>query len=175
MTVKGGFPERSSTRRRVERVDEGLPKIPHHPEGQPLPLEQALALVERVRASAESHAALALDAVALRFPRVSSVLPFAVPALPPTIAERIQDYRAQCVADRVLYRQALAGAAEPRSWEVHWYARRRYSLQRATPCAVEDLEAHFVRLREAIGPPWDKDHKLALAAAIVAAAREKEA
>ncbi len=37
-------------RRRVELVDEGLPKIPHHSEGQGLPIEEAVALVERVRA-----------------------------------------------------------------------------------------------------------------------------
>jgi hypothetical protein len=34
---------------------------------------------------------------------------------------------------------------------------------------VEGLEAHFVELRKSIGPPWSKDHKLAMAAAIVAA------
>ena len=52
-------------RRRVELVDEGLPKIPHHSEGQRLPLDEAVELVERVRVSAERHAALALDAVAM--------------------------------------------------------------------------------------------------------------
>jgi hypothetical protein len=45
-------------RRRVELVDEGLPKIPHHSEGQRLPLDEAVALVERVRVSAEKHAVL---------------------------------------------------------------------------------------------------------------------
>ena len=38
-------------RRRVELVDEDLPKIPHHSEGQTLPLDEAVALVERVRVS----------------------------------------------------------------------------------------------------------------------------
>jgi hypothetical protein len=37
-------------RRRVELVDEYLPAIPHHHEGQLLPPDEALALVERVRA-----------------------------------------------------------------------------------------------------------------------------
>jgi hypothetical protein len=32
--------------------------------------------------------------------------------LPPTIAERIKDYRAQNVADWVMYRKALSAAAE---------------------------------------------------------------
>ena len=43
-------------RRRVELVGEGLPKIPHHSEGQGLPLDEAVELVERVRVSAEKHA-----------------------------------------------------------------------------------------------------------------------
>jgi hypothetical protein len=51
-------------RRRVELVDGDLPKIPHHSEGQALPLDEAVALVERVRLSAERHAKLCLDAVA---------------------------------------------------------------------------------------------------------------
>ena len=55
-------------RRRIELVKKGLPKIPHHSEGQGLPLDQGVVLVERVRASAERHAKLGLDAVAMTLP-----------------------------------------------------------------------------------------------------------
>jgi len=100
-------------RRRVELVDEDLPKIPHHSEGQALPLHEAVALVERVRVSAERHAKLGLDAVAMTVPgRILGVALRQCPGLPPTIAERIKDYRAQNVADWVMYRKALAAAAE---------------------------------------------------------------
>src|SRR5271155_2619745 len=51
-------------RRRGELVDEDLPKIPHHSEAQRLPIDEAEALVERVRASAERHAKLRLGEVA---------------------------------------------------------------------------------------------------------------
>jgi len=34
---------------------------------------------------------------------------------------------------------------------------------------VENLDAHFQQVRKAIGPPWNNDHKLAMAAAIVTA------
>ena len=61
-------------RRRVELVDERLPKIPHHSEGQRLPLDEAVELVERVRVSAERHAVLALDAVAMAVPRILGVV-----------------------------------------------------------------------------------------------------
>ena len=87
-------------RRRVELVDEDLPKIPHHSEGQALPLDEAVALVERVRVSAERHATLVLEAVATAVPgRILGVALRRCPPLPPTIAERIKDYRAQNVAD----------------------------------------------------------------------------
>ncbi len=161
-------------RRRVELVDEDLPKIPHHSEGQRLPLAEAVALVERVRVSAEQHAKLALDAVAMTlagrgFVRVRGVALRQCPTLPPTIAERIQDYRAQNIADWVMYRQALAGAAGARGWDVHWYDAKKVFDAASEALGIEDLDAHFLQLRRSIGPPWNNDHKLAMAAAIVAA------
>src|SRR5580704_13931153 len=106
-------------RRRVELVDTDLPKIPHHSEGQGLPLDEAVALVERVRASAERHAKLVLDVVATTVPGcVAGVALRQCPELTPTIAERIKDYRAQNVADWVMYRKALAATAEARDWTV---------------------------------------------------------
>jgi hypothetical protein len=82
-------------RRRVELVDDDLPKIPHHSEAQRLPLEEAVALVERVQASAERNAKVALDAVAMALTGRVSLVGIALrqcPELPPTIAERIKDY-----------------------------------------------------------------------------------
>jgi hypothetical protein len=156
-------------RRRVELVDEGLPKIPHHTECQRLPLDEAVELVERVRVSAERHAVLALDAVAMAVPSILGVALRKCPELPPTIAERIQGYRAQNVADWVMYRKALASAAEARGWPVHWYDAKSVLGVASQVLCVENLDAHFLRVQRAVGPPWNKDHKLAMAAAIVAA------
>ena len=157
-------------RRRVELVDEDLPKIPHHSEGQRLPLDEAVALVERVRVSAERHAKLRLDEVAMTVPgRILGVALRQCQALPPTIAERIKDYRAQNVADWVMYRKALAAAAEARGWAVHWYESKKVFDTATKALRIEDLDAHFLKLRKSIGPPWSQDHKLAMAAAIVAA------
>ena len=64
---------------------------------------------------------LALDAVATAVPRILGVALRKCQPLPPTIAERIKDYRAQNVADWVMYRKALASAAEARGWPVYWY------------------------------------------------------
>jgi hypothetical protein len=159
-------------RRRVELVDSDLPKIPHHSEGQRLPLDEAVALVERVRLSAEKHAKLGLDAVANTLSGRVTILGVALrqcPVLPPTIAERIKDYRAQNVADWVMYRKALAAAAEARGWGVHWYDAKKVFDAASEALRIDDLEAHFVQLRRSIGPPWGKDRKVAMAAAIVAA------
>lgn len=156
-------------RRRVELVDEDLPKIPHHSEGQSLPIREAVALVERVQASAERHAKLALDAVTMTVPgRIAGVALRQRPRLPPTIAERIKDYRAQNVADWVMYRKALAAAAEARGWAVHWYDVKKVLDAAGEALRIEDLDAHFFQLRRSIGPPWTNDHKVAMAAAIVA-------
>jgi len=143
-------------RRRVELVDENLPAIPHHHEGQMLPIEAAVALVERVRASAEKHAGLALDAVAKDVPNILGIALRACPPLPPTIAERITDYRSRNVADWVMYRRALASAAEARGWHVYWY-----DAKNVLASASAALPA-----RSVVGPPWNADHKLAMAAAI---------
>jgi hypothetical protein len=91
------------------------------------------------------------------------------PGLPPTIAERIKDYRAQNVADWVMYRKALAAAAEARGWAVHWYDAKKVFDAASEALRIEDLDAHFLQLRRSIGPPWGKDHRVAMAAAIVAA------
>ena len=52
------------------------------------------------------------DAVTMAVPRILGVALRECPQLPPTIAGRIKDYRAQNVADCVMYRNALASAAE---------------------------------------------------------------
>lgn len=154
-------------RRRVELVDEALPSIPHHHEAQLLPIDQAVALVERVRVSAEQHAVLALDAVATAVARIRGIALRNCPQLPPTIGERITDYRARNVADWVMYREALASAAKSRDWPVYWYDAK--TVLDSAARVVANLDNHFLEVRKTIGPPWNQDHRLAMAAAIVTA------
>lgn len=156
-------------RRRVELVDDALPAIPHHHEAQLLPTDEGVALVERVRASAERHAVHALDAVAMAVPNIAGIALRDCPPLPPSIAERIKDYRAKNVADWVMYRKALASAAEKRGWPVHWYDAKSISQLASRALHLADFDAHFRGMRGTVGPPWNQDHKLAMAAAIVAA------
>jgi hypothetical protein len=156
-------------RRRVELVDDDLPAIPHHHEAQMLPIDEAVALVERVRVSAEKHAALALDAVAADVRPILGIALREYQELPPTIPERITDYRARNVADWVMYRKALAAAAEARGWPVYFYDPKRVFEEASKALRVKDFDAHFLAMRITVGSPWNNDHKLAMAAAIVAA------
>lgn len=156
-------------RRQVELVGEGLPALPHHSEGKRLPLDEAVKLVECVRASAESHAVVALDAVSMAVPRVLGVALRKCPQLPPTTAERITDYRAQNNADWVMYRKALASAAESRGWPVHWFDAKSVFDAARQALRLENLDDYFLQVRKSVGPPWNADHRLAMAAAVVTA------
>ena len=92
------------------------------------------------------------------------------PPLPPTTEERIADTRAANVADSVMYREALATAAEARGWSVHWYDRERVFRDAAQALGGEDVDAFLHAMGRAIGPPWQAKHKLAAAAALAALA-----
>ena len=160
-------------RRRVELVDADVPNMPIHHDAQTLPAAGAVALVERVRASAARNAKLALDALAKEVSSpIRGIALRQCPELPPTIAERIRDYRARNVADWVMYRMALADAAKARGWLVHWYGARTVFDAACKALQVKSLDPHFAQARKALGPPWNVDHKLATAAAIAATQRD---
>ena len=161
-------------RRRIELVDDDLPALPHHHEGQRLPPDEAVALVERVRVSAERHAVLALDAVAMAVRPILGIALRNCPALPPTIPERIKDYRARNVADWVMYREALAAVAAARGWPVHWYDAKKVLAAAGEALCVESFDTYSLDVRKAVGPPWTKDHKLAMAAALATARAHME-
>lgn len=156
-------------RRRVELLDDGLPKLPFHHECQALPLPQAEELIARVRASAASHARDSLDALAREVAKpIVGIALRACPPLPDSVAERISNYRAQCVADSVMYRHALAEAAVTRGWAVHWYDARSVFGEAARALGRETIDDLLAATRTSLGPPWQKDHRMAMAAAIAA-------
>jgi hypothetical protein len=161
-------------RRRVELVDPGLPKMPHHHDAQGLPVAEAVALVEQVTRSAHVYASACLDALATSVP--ATIVGMALrtsPELPETIAERLTNYRAQNVADSVMYREALARAAEARGWFVHRYDHRHVLADAADALGRGSIAELLRKTGAALGPPWQKDHQLAMAAAIAAAARSR--
>jgi hypothetical protein len=172
-------------RRSIYLTGRDLPTHPHHHEGswavgrylgtpgaRTLSLPEAVALVERVRASAERGARDGLEALAAAVAvPIASIAIRLCPALPPTIEQRIADNRAQTVADSVMYRQALAAAAAARGWSVHWYDRKRVFIDAAAALGRRDIRALLQTMGRSVGAPWQATHKLAAAAALAAAAR----
>ncbi|MEQ1500956.1 MAG: hypothetical protein ABMB14_01935 [Myxococcota bacterium] len=157
-------------RRRVA-LTEGLSTHPYHHEGawavgrylnapwaRPMQLDDAIALVRQVQAAAEHGADEAVAALAgsVAVP-IGAIAIRAWPSLPPTIEARIRDARAQTMADSVMYRQALAGAAEARGWAVHAYEPDH---------VLRDTVDAVTAIGKAAGPPWRAEQKLAAAAAL---------
>lgn len=159
-------------RRRIELVDEGLPMLPYHHDAQRLPIHEALALIARVRESAEARARVGLEALAKEVPaKIAAISMRVCPAIPDSVEERLSSYRAQNVADTVMYRDALALAARARGWSVHWYDARRVHADAARALGRPSIDDLLVKTRAALGSPWQKDHRMAMAAAIAAAGK----
>jgi hypothetical protein len=122
--------------------------------------------VSAARGARERLEALAAD---VPLPIVSIAIR-ACPTLPPTTEARILDHRAQTFADSVMYREALAAAAEARGWSVYWYDRERVLGEAAAALSRTDIDVCLSAMGRPIGPPWQAKHKLAAAAALAAIA-----
>jgi hypothetical protein len=169
-------------RRRIDLTDSELPTHPHHHEGswavgryknspwaRDISLADAIELVDRVRDSAADGARAGLAALAAAVPVPITCIAIRIcPELPPTTEERIADNHAQTVADTVMYREALATAAEARGWTVFWYDRECVFRDAATALGCEDIDALLLEMGRSVGPPWQARHKLAAAAALAA-------
>jgi hypothetical protein len=168
-------------RRRIDLTN-GLPTHPHHHQGswavgryldspwaRPISLADAVALVATVRTSAARGAVEALEALAAAVPvPIAGISIRICPKLPPTTEQRIADNRAQTFADSVMYREALATAAQARGWSVHWYDRERVFRNAAAAIGREDIDDFLHAMGRSIGPPWQAQQKLAAAAALAA-------
>lgn len=171
-------------RRRID-LTRDLPTHPYHHQGswavgryldspwaQPISLLDAVALIERVRVAAARGAHESLAALAAEVPvPITGIAIRACPELPPSIEERIADNRAQTVADTVMYRQALAAAAEARGWSVHWYDRDHVFGEASAAFGSDDIDGVIGAMGQSVGPPWQAAHKLAAAAALAAPAQ----
>lgn len=156
-------------RRRIELVEPGVPAAPIHHDGAHLDDVAAAALVARVRASAVRATSASLDELAAAAPEpIVSVSLRAWPLdFPDDIAvQRRVPYEAR--ADSVMYRQVLAELARARGWDVHFYDAKNVEA-RAASIVAERAHEILHGPRATLGPPWTKDHRIALAATMVAA------
>jgi hypothetical protein len=154
-------------RRRVELVEPGICAAPIHYESRRLDVAATTALVAEVRASAVRASSAALDeiAAAVSVPVVSVSLRAWPLDFPDDIAvQRRVPYEAR--ADAIMYRQVLAALAHARDWDVHLYHAKDVLVQAVSLLAGRADEV-LQGPRARIGPPWTKDHRVALAATIV--------
>jgi hypothetical protein len=163
-------------RRRMELIEPGVPPAPVHHEGgphllhrsgEPLGDDALAALVAHVRASAVRAASGAMDRLAAASPQpIISMSLRAWPAnFPDDIAvQRQVPYESR--ADSVMYCQVLAALARDRGWAVHLYDAKNVEADAAR--LLGDRADQVLRgPRETLGPPWSKDHRMALAATIL--------
>ena len=155
-------------RRRIELIEPGISPAPIHYESRRLDVAATAALVARARASVVRAASAALDEIATALPAPLRSVSLRVWPLdfPDDVAvQRRAPYEAR--ADAIMYRQELAELAHARGWEVHVYDAKAV-LDQAARILAERADEVLQGPRGAIGPPWTKDHRVALAAAIVA-------
>jgi hypothetical protein len=160
-------------RRRVDLIEPGVPSQPYHHETVGMPLADAERLVIRVRESVmrttlarvsalreELEPPYAIVAMALRTPPLSYV--------PVTVTQAHESYPVMCRADAMMYHDALATAARRLSLTVELHQRGEEVARAADRLGVslEELEGFLQTVGESVGPPWQKEHRLAAAAAM---------
>ena len=154
-------------RRRIELVEPGMTPAPVHYESRRLDVAATAALVAKVRASVVRATSAALDDItsALSEPIVSISLRAWPVDFPDDIAVQCRaPYEAR--ADAIMYRQVLSELARARDWEVHLYDAKAVEGQ-AVGILGERADEVLHGPRATLGPPWTKDHRVALAATIV--------
>jgi hypothetical protein len=163
-------------RRRIELIEPGLPAAPIHHEGgphemhrtgEPLDDDALATLVTDVRASVVRATSASLDDLAAGL--VQPMVSIAVRAWPDDFPDDIAVLRRvpyESRADSVMYCQVLAELARERGWEVHLY-----DAKSVEDDAVRILGKRADKVlrspRAKLGPPWSKDHRIALAATVV--------
>lgn len=164
-------------RRRIETIEPGIPTQPYHHDTVGMPGAQAEALVARVRASVmrttlarltelrdELQPPYTIVAMTLRTPPLSFV--------PVTAAEAHQSYNVTCRADGMMYHDALITAARTLKIAVELHNRGQ-EIARASErldVSAAKLDEFLQGAGEAVGRPWQKEHRFAAAAAIRALA-----
>jgi hypothetical protein len=168
VAVTASADHRVVDRRRIELIEPGVAAAPIHSDGKDLDDAAAAALVASVRASAVRATAAALDELvaALPAPIVSLSLRAWPPDFPTDLAvQRRVPYEAR--ADSVMYRQVLADAAVARGWTVHLFEAKDVEARAAARLGARATEV-LDGPRTTLGPPWTKDHRIALAATVLA-------
>jgi hypothetical protein len=175
-------------RRRIELIGPDLPPAPVHHLGGTHALhatgdaisgeldDAALAaLVADVRGSVVRAASNSLDELAAALP--GPLVSISVRAWPddfPTDVAVLRRPPHESRADSVMNCQVLAELGRAREWDVHCYD-AKHAEARATAILGERADAVLHGPRARLGAPWAKDHRVALAATVLAGAEDTQA
>ena len=164
-------------RRRIELIEPDLPAAPIHHVGGPHVLHQtgppiddaALAeLVAQVHASVGRATTTALAELASAVPEpIASISVRAWPAEFPDDIATLRRVPYESRADSIMYCKVLAEVAQARGWDVAVYDAKHVEAD-ARDLLGARAKAVLEGPRATLGPPWSKDHRMALAATIVA-------
>ncbi len=177
VAVTAAVDHRVVDRRRIELIQPDLPAAPIHHEGgahllhqsgQPLDDRELKALVVSVRASVVQATSAAFDDIvtSLDEPITAIAIRAWLEDFPEDIAtQRRVPYESR--ADSVMYCRVLAQVALERGWSIHTYNAK--TVEDEAVRLLGDRANEVLRSpRTRLGPPWSKDHRMALAATIVA-------
>lgn len=151
-------------RRRIELIDADLSGAPIHYDRGRSDDATVVALIAEARASIARLAAAAFDELPTG---ITSISLRTWPLDFPTDIATLRRPPHEAKADAIMYRQVLAEVAGDRGWEVHRYAAKTV-LGEAAARLGDRADEVIDGPRSRLGPPWTKDHRLALAATIVA-------
>jgi hypothetical protein len=160
-------------RERVELVDEALPRMAYHAALE-VDLDEAAKLIAEVERSAEAFAERSLATMVEQLHRdghhVVGVAVAASSSPPPAeLAKVLASHSFVHAAEGELYRDALAEASARLGLPLTRYANKHAIGEAAAALGVdtEALGARVASLRKVVGPPWQKDHREATAAALL--------
>lgn len=155
-------------RRRIELIEPGMPAAPVEHEAKALGDDAGARMVAEVRASALRATSASLDQLAASLP--GPIVSISLRAWPPGFPDDIAVLRRppyDSRADSVMYCQVLAECAHERGWEVHLFDAKAVEAQAARILGARAGDV-LHGPRATLGPPWTRDHRIALAATIVA-------
>jgi hypothetical protein len=143
-------------RRRVELVDGGMPRQPYHAAAEGgLSLTEASRLIGQVERAAQRAAATAARDAARRFGATVAAVVGGGRAIPRELERVLASHPLLHAAEGALYEEAIAEAARASGLDV-----------RLVPPGELVVAPAVDTLGRVIGAPWQKDHKLAAAAAL---------
>ncbi len=148
-------------RERVQLVDEPLPRMTYHAiEQYELSLRDGKALVGKVRRAATTEAVKAIKAAARAHDAETVGVVGKVRTVPDDLQRILASHSLLHAAEGALYEEVLIDAAAKVGLPAVLVEERTIEIPHALDVAGKEL-----------GPPWQKDHKLAAAAALIATGR----